>query len=815
MGIINIKGFGNVEIAGDEPTKAEAQQIQKFIKENPASVNHNKAIEENTDNMLKSPSWGRIALEIGGSIAVSGLTGGFGLPLMAARMAMLTKPFLTLLAKSTVGSGVGAFGGSLAAETFDPTDHAFKTALRAAAYASTGEALLAGPTIKAFNFVGKVFKPALKAQVALDDVEMGAIRQEAIENLKAAEKKYGKAMVVKARQKFLLGEEVLTKKIDLINQAAKADLRAAEKMYGKALVEGARVAELTPGIRYNNRAFDMLENIAVSSIAGGGKLVTTKQGLRVTADSIVEEFNDELITRAARGSVEKGLFNTGDDVGTFFINALVNDNKAFNGLLTGRYSGITAAYNKFSSARLISTKGMRLALQKFDTKSKAQFVNAKGAQTALRGNIAYLKGKPNLNMEEYIKFRKGINSAMPPITTSNKQAFNDVGYALRAATQQMLKADTKIPGKIKDMLLETDDIFIKGTNFFNDDILRSVAKDWRLNTIPGSKGELIGSGSEVINQILNAKHPATITKLFKVLDGGVAEGVLKKEAVTNLRTGLKSKLFNDSLETSRISKGSFGTHTDPDKMLKHFDKYHTAFTEVFSKGELATMKDNFNALRLAYGKIAEEGALPGGVAITLRQPGAMVQLLGLIAGGSGFGIEGAVLLGGPWAISRAFTSKTVNRYLKTSFKEWQQEAVESFNKTGKISNFRKTATSLRQLSEKLVAEKIITLQQKEAFDQSIPFAIQEIQEDIRKQKENKINQETGQQPPLPPVTPRRPDPLDEAIDSIGPMSSAPTQAPQPQAQAPQPQQQASGIASLGNQPEQLARMEQVGLPLFR
>ena len=47
------------------------------------------------------------------------------------------------------------------------------------------------------------------------------------------------------------------------------------------------------------------------------------------------------------------------------------------------------------------------------------------------------------------------------------------------------------------------------------------------------------------------------------------------------------------------------------------------------------------------------------------------------------------------------------------------------------------------------------------------------------------------------------------------MSSAPTQAPQPQAQAPQPQQQASGIASLGNQPEQLARMEQVGLPLFR
>ena len=45
------------------------------------------------------------------------------------------------------------------------------------------------------------------------------------------------------------------------------------------------------------------------------------------------------------------------------------------------------------------------------------------------------------------------------------------------------------------------------------------------------------------------------------------------------------------------------------------------------------------------------------------------------------------------------------------------------------------------------------------------------------------------------------------------MSSAPAPTPQPQGQAPQAQ--GSGIASLGNQSDQLARMEQVGLPLFR
>ena len=54
------------------------------------------------------------------------------------------------------------------------------------------------------------------------------------------------------------------------------------------------------------------------------------------------------------------------------------------------------------------------------------------------------------------------------------------------------------------------------------------------------------------------------------------------------------------------------------------------------------------------------------------------------------------------------------------------------------------------------------------------------------------------------------DSIDEAIsDFVEPQSMAPVR---PQTPAPRPQ--ASGIASLQNRPEQLQKLEQVGLPLF-
>ena len=57
-----------------------------------------------------------------------------------------------------------------------------------------------------------------------------------------------------------------------------------------------------------------------------------------------------------------------------------------------------------------------------------------------------------------------------------------------------------------------------------------------------------------------------------------------------------------------------------------------------------------------------------------------------------------------------------------------------FAKTGEISNFRKTVTSMRQLSEKLLSENIIDRQTFDSFNDTLPSAVSRLQEDIRVQK---------------------------------------------------------------------------------
>ena len=840
MGQINIQGLGSIQIEGATPTDLEKREIEKFVKENPQALNSDQYLEGETDKLIKGPSWGRLALEIGGSIVGSVMTGGLGLPLMAARMAMLTRPFLTALAKSSAGSGAGAFTGSLTSETFDPTDHAFKTAMRAGAYATAGEAVLAGPSIKAFNFLGSVFKPALKAQTALDSGELSLVRQAANQNRTEAIKQFGKEKVETAEQGLVLGEKMLLNRIEEIRKAAGENFEGAVGTYGSDLVDAAQKAEISLGIKYDNKFIDILENISERSLLGGAPLDKAKKGLREVGDSLINEYNERLMIQAGRASVDPGKFKVGDDVGDAFINSLVGDNQAFKAMIDGRYKGISKSYQEYIDTnrarllasdlddpkfmqggkfneQLIDTKPMLKSLEAFRKQSRFLLGNATDAESNLLRNINILENNPRMNLEEFIDFKQGINNTFPPITTANKLAYEKVGFALREGTRQIIDADKNLPAELIKNLKGTDDLFSKGTQFFNDDLIKVVAKDLRVT----DQGLLVGNGADVVNKILNAKHPSVIGKLLDTVDDGIKKGYLKESVKTNLQTGLKSKLFNDLIENSRQLKGTFGDALDPNKMLATFEKQATAFNRVFDPTEMRQITDNLDALKLAYGKIADEGSLPGGVAITLAQPGA---LAGLFFGGGSIVTGGAaLLLGGPYAVAKLFTNRKVSKYLQTSFKDFQEEAVASYKAAGEgnfagISNFRKTATTLRQLSDKLVAEKIITQQQKEAFDQSIPDSIRQIQQNIRIEKENA--QTTEPKPSVEPVVPRRrPDPIDEAIDNIlEPMSSAPAPTPQPQGQAPQAQ--GSGIASLGNQssgnqPDQLARMEQVGLPLFR
>ena len=858
MGEIYVKGHGRFKVAGDEATPDELKQIKEFI----ASPEYKGTqVEKNTDEFLQSPSWGRIALEIGGGIAGSVATGGLGLPLLAARVAMLSRPFLMALGKSSAGSFGGGFAGSLASETFDPTDHAFKTAVRAGTVNAIGEGIGAPVGIKAFNALGKVFKPALRAQVALDDAEMRLIAEKSFtpQGRKEILEQYPKtadAIIKHARQNFVKGEKVLDQKIQLIRKEALDNRADAVAKYGDELVVAAEKAEITPGVKYENRVINILENLSEASLFGGGSLVTAKQGTKVVANSLVDDFNQSLIALAGRQKVEPGILQGGDDVGEIFINAMAKREEAFNRLIGTRYGKLGTAYDDLlkitksdvsvpideqaligaatikktnfdlGNVKQIDTTKLRQSLEDYLDTNSAYYANASGAKAKIKENIAFLNKNEKLTFKEMLDFKQGLNDdVFPALTAGNKNAYKRVAADLMKMTKDAIKQDkflkSSVQGqKLLDDLKITDEIFSEGKGFFNANVIQQIVKKLEVS----KDGFLNGPGSQVVNDILNVKHPQLIKDVFKHLKAGKEAGTINQRTIEKFKTGLKSKLFGDILDLSRINKGNLGTQINPNKMEDLLVKHRGAFDELFDAGERKIIRDNVNALKLAYGKIAEAGNLPGGVAITLAQPGALATGAGAVFLGTGnFGLGIATLLVGPYAISKAFTSKGVSNYLRKSFQQYQNEAVESFTKTGEISNFRKTQTSLRQLSEKLLAENIIDRQTYDSFNDTLPSAVSTLQEDIRIQKQaaedveklEKDNKEDANEPVENLVPKRRPTPLDDAldglVDSMTPQASAPT----PQPQAPAPRAQGSGIASLGNQSDQLARMEQVGLPLFR
>ena len=91
MGRVNIQGLGAVNIEGDTPTEKELETFQRMIEA--------KGVEKLTE----------VGLSIAGTIA----TGGLALPGIALRAGMLARPFLTQLAKSAVGSGIGGGTGAI------------------------------------------------------------------------------------------------------------------------------------------------------------------------------------------------------------------------------------------------------------------------------------------------------------------------------------------------------------------------------------------------------------------------------------------------------------------------------------------------------------------------------------------------------------------------------------------------------------------------------------------------------------------------------------------------------------------------------
>ena len=190
MGELVVKGE-KFKIKGDQPTPKEQLAIdtvlaaqakqggvltfdeQLSLQITPEDVLSDAAkgkYNQDTEDFLSSPTFGRIVLEVGLSIAggIAGMaaapfTGGsslVGTGLAAARVAKIARPLLNLSAKkqkfvaATAGAGLGGGAGAAIAQTFDPRESIVKEVARGVAQGSLGEVLgfgMAAGLAKGYN----------------------------------------------------------------------------------------------------------------------------------------------------------------------------------------------------------------------------------------------------------------------------------------------------------------------------------------------------------------------------------------------------------------------------------------------------------------------------------------------------------------------------------------------------------------------------------------------------------------------------------------------------------------------------------------
>jgi len=789
MGEVFIKGHGRFKTQGDKPTQEELGKIKNFLK---SDEYQDAQAQKEADKFVGGNDWRRTALEVLGGVGLAFVPGG-QLPLLA-RAGYFAKPFLMQLAKTAGLSGVGGAGGSVVSETFDPTSDPVKSAINAGTSMAVAE-LIGGPiAIKSFDIIGKALKPKL-------------------DKLKLVEE----------------GEKT-------IEFQKKEILKDTTGKYSDVEKQMAADSFITPGIAYNNYPINVAENVAESSLLGGKSIVKAKEGAQFVAEDYARKigaFHNKNVL-----DTMKRVDPQGEDFGNLLINTIAGKNKEYRNLQKIKYTKVDdqikkhfdEVSNRRGDDRMMNLAPLENTLIKIEDDllgvTGPLAPEAQGIARTIREVIAKAetRGPGKMTYKEVITMKRQLNGLASSafLNTQNKQMYLEAIEQLKGTVDNML-TNAAVPAKIKTALKEADALTEKGNKLFvNNDLLARILKEH----------ESSGLGANAYKMLVKFDKPQIIGKLKEALDQGITTGLIKPKDKLAIGQGLKAQLFQDIITRSERDAGSFGKMINDGKFKdfvgalgKEDGSAYSAMKQVYNKSEIESIQRAANALSTAYGSLNKKGRLPGAMLIQLTQGGAIVgAFTGVLSAPS------AGILLAPMAMSRLFTSPKFSKFLEKGYQEMTDEALQIYNKTGNVADItvnpmRKTATAWRRVINGLAAEGLITFDQQEKFDRNIDEGLLEYSKDIIKRKNaeeqgDPVDEEdaVGTDTNLETAPLRRPDPLDEALDSIGPMSSAPAPTPQPQGQAPQAQ--GSGIASLGNQSggnqsDQLARMEQVGLPLFR
>lgn len=748
MGQIFVEGLGTVEIQGDTPNEIESKAIAKAVEQNRDNQLLPQA-EKVADTFFTAPKVARFATEVGLSILGTVATGGLALPALAVRGGILARPFLTKLAQSSLGSGVGGATGAGVSQVFDPKDDIVREIVRGGVEGAVGEAIGAPVVIKGGQLISKTFNKSGPREF-LKPFE-DAVQAEEILFTKGAKGMPSQADAVLANpEKYTNKFYDVNKVIELATEAKKG---------------------LTPGMKTESRFLDTMENIASKSFFGAEELIGRKEALAFIGQTAQKDYIENLT---------KGLDKT--DLGTLFFDSITGAQNARKAYFKGQYDGLDALVRSELGLRteqavpkLIEGKPILDSLNTYVKDLQLPSKDLLSLQKDISKRLVdkrfdfkaleQLRGELIANSRD--AYRTG-NSKMGQAYDKMRQSIDDL-----LDNQELLKK-YNIPESAVKQVKRIRQEYRETQPLFEDGILADILK----------KGNKDGGVDEIFNAIVKGKSKPELIKVTKdKIDSLVSRGYLDKAKAVELNDSLKGQYLSNIFERSKLGSqaGSplYTNFIDAAKVAENLEgtvdakkTYNLIFRDANERKDLDKLLKN---LAYSQGTIDKKTGLPGGVFIQLKQAGAIGNALSYGAAGNLTGLLAdkglATILIAPAAFTKIMLNPKVNKLL---FEETTKQNI------GKISP-AKSGVLFRNLVGRLIDEGYVNSEE----------GLKAIEESKQVQSEfEKAGIKTANDFNKPPVQQQRP------VTQMGPVNTRVTTMQPVVPQAPAAKPVAGGITNI-------------------
>ena len=407
----------------------------------------------------------------------------------------------------------------------------------------------------------------------------------------------GGALAVKALSPF-------AKKVPKATQNAMQYL----KQYG---------GRLTPAQATETRILDLLENVAESSIAGGGRL----RQFFLKQEKILENIASDIVERF-------GIKATPEEAGLLVQKAITGKRIAFNAAGRALYRNV----DKLTEGVQVST----VELKKEAGKMLVRLTPKVGKKIMM----------PSLRNKTTVRMLKDFTSLPDEVPFSYLQQWRSDLLQIGYAPTDLIPGKTA--GMAKHLAREVDKTFKNAEGGLSGDALNALE---RANTFWRAGKEKFNSK---LIKSLSTQNPEAITK--SVFKPGAIQSIRKTRQIIGSKTWEKLKgtyisklMFKDALDTKGIVNG-----LKLDTALRNMGQ--TTIDEIFTKTEQAELRNFVNVLKAIQ---VRPPALGGGMLIQLTQAGAILDM----AAFRGPSVGSATVLLAPPVMAQLFTRPGGIRWL--------------------------------------------------------------------------------------------------------------------------------------------------------